>query len=90
MPCPSSDYDFVIIPLNHSHSQCELNKFASDFKRVAKEVGMSIINSLIVVSYGGTMEDIKTTYMNELNDSDFVFAVLLHQSFEEIHHSFHT
>ena len=77
MPCPSSDNDFAIIPLNHSHSQCELNKFASDFKRVTNELGMSIINSLIVVPCGGTMEDIKTTYMNELNDSDFVFASII-------------
>ena len=37
---------------------------------------MSITNSPIITSCRGTTEDIKTTYMNELNDSDFVFAIV--------------
>ena len=50
--------------------------FATDFKRVAVELGMSITNSPIITSCRGTMEDVKTTYRNKLNDSDFVFAIV--------------
>ena len=37
---------------------------------------MSITNSPIITSCRGTMEDVKTTYRNKLNDSDFVFAIV--------------
>ena len=37
---------------------------------------MSIINSPIITSCRSTTEDIETTYMNELNALDFVFAIV--------------
>ena len=37
---------------------------------------MSITSSPTITSCRGTMEDVKTTYRNKLNGSDFVFAIV--------------
>ena len=37
---------------------------------------MSITRSPTITSCRGTMEDVKTTYRNKLNGSDFVFAIV--------------
>ena len=63
--------------LKHYYKCCYYyRKFASDFKKVAEELGMSIRSSPIIASCRGTMEDINSTYVNELNASDFVFAIV--------------